>query len=469
MARGDCNDADAAVYPGAADVGGDGIDSDCGGSDGAEPHVGLSSSSSASIELAVAAAGDGSTVWVGPGTYEAVDISFAGRGIALRSTDGPLVTILDAGGQGRVFIFNSGETSAARVDGFTITGGEAPRGGGIRTNRTSPVLENLVVIGNHASIDGGGISSAFGAPVYRRVIVADNAADNLGGGGLADSSAEVTLEDVLFQSNKALEGGGFYASTATLTMNRVGFVDNVATADGGHGGGAYLSSLTSLSGHNWWFQGNEASLGGGLYLIDTSATLPNLLVMDNRADKGGGMFLKNASVTFQNITVMSNEADTGAGVHLVGSGSPAFIDAAIAYNSTGNVYNNMSSGDPSFSCSSLYAPDGAFNHNLSNSSGFEVGEEPSFIDYDDTGMPVDAHLAIWSPLVDAGCPELTDPDGTVSDIGAYGGPMADAWDRDLDGAPDYFWPGFIEDAPQGFDPADFDCEDTIDTVQVCEN
>ena len=35
----------------------------------------------------------------------------------------------------------------------------------------------------------------------------------------------------------------------------------------------------------------------------------------------------------------------------------------------------------------------------------------------------DYHLQSSSPLVDAGNPSVIDVDGTVSDIGAYGGPL----------------------------------------------
>jgi hypothetical protein len=37
----------------------------------------------------------------------------------------------------------------------------------------------------------------------------------------------------------------------------------------------------------------------------------------------------------------------------------------------------------------------------------------------------DFHLAPGSPLVDAGDPAVTDPDGSAADIGRYGGPDAD--------------------------------------------
>ncbi len=44
------------------------------------------------------------------------------------------------------------------------------------------------------------------------------------------------------------------------------------------------------------------------------------------------------------------------------------------------------------------------------------GEEPDF------------HLSAGSPAIDAGAPDLLDPDGSPSDIGAYGGPEAAGWE-----------------------------------------
>ena len=46
-----------------------------------------------------------------------------------------------------------------------------------------------------------------------------------------------------------------------------------------------------------------------------------------------------------------------------------------------------------------------------------------------------------SPLIDAGDPTLLDPDGSPSDIGAYGGPGAATWDLDWDGYYEWWQPG----------------------------
>ena len=69
--------------------------------------------------------------------------------------------------------------------------------------------------------------------------------------------------------------------------------------------------------------------------------------------------------------------------------------------------------------------------------------------------------------LNAGDPAITDADGSRADIGSYGGLGGDEWDRDSDGVPDYFWPGEWSDAPPGFDPGDYDCDDLDPEVQGC--
>lgn len=53
-----------------------------------------------------------------------------------------------------------------------------------------------------------------------------------------------------------------------------------------------------------------------------------------------------------------------------------------------------------------------------------------------------------------------DPDGSPTDAGCYGGATGGRWDRDLDGLPEYFWPGTYADAPAGVTASDFDGQDT---------
>src|SRR5205085_2780917 len=78
-----------------------------------------------------------------------------------------------------------------------------------------------------------------------------------------------------------------------------------------------------------------------------------------------------------------------------------------------------------------------------------IAAEPMLVDYTLDGTPDDDNLVPLrdSPLVDAGDPMLSDPDGSVSDIGATGGPGASAVDADGDGY-----------------PASTDCDDTDPAV-----
>ncbi len=67
----------------------------------------------------------------------------------------------------------------------------------------------------------------------------------------------------------------------------------------------------------------------------------------------------------------------------------------------------------------------------------------------------DLHLAPTSPMLDAGDPAVADPDGSLSDIGIYGGAGAALWDLDQDGYVEWWLPG-------AYDPATspgMDCDD----------
>jgi len=70
-------------------------------------------------------------------------------------------------------------------------------------------------------------------------------------------------------------------------------------------------------------------------------------------------------------------------------------------------------------------------------------------------------LSILSSLLfDAGDPALMDPDGSTSDIGAYGGPGAEFWDLDWDGYPEWWLPGPYDSVTS----PRMDCDDGDDQV-----
>jgi len=103
-------------------------------------------------------------------------------------------------------------------------------------------------------------------------------------------------------------------------------------------------------------------------------------------------------------------------------------------------------------------------HGMADPTGQDgnVSVDPGFLDYDPaaTADDWDLHLTLSSSLVDAGDPAILDPDGSRSDMGAYGGPYAASWDLDWDGYSEWWRPGAYDAATS----ANMDCDDRDDAV-----
>ena len=88
---------------------------------------------------------DGDTVIVRSGTYEE-NIDFSGKDVVVKGADGAAVTVIDGGKLDSVVTFQSGETAAAVLEGFTLTNGSGTvsgsktYGGGVYCLSSSPLL-----------------------------------------------------------------------------------------------------------------------------------------------------------------------------------------------------------------------------------------------------------------------------------------------------------------------------------------
>jgi parallel beta-helix repeat protein len=135
------------------------------------------------IAEGINAASDGDTVLVAAGTYTGpnnIDIDFSGKLVVLYAPNGPSVTIIDCNGLGRGFDFHSGETAAAAVVGFTITGGQADYGGAIRCDRSYPQFRDCIITGNSDPNEGtAGIYCYLSYPTLADCNIVDNIGDGL--------------------------------------------------------------------------------------------------------------------------------------------------------------------------------------------------------------------------------------------------------------------------------------------------
>lgn len=487
--RGDCDDSSLSIHAGAPDPSGDGIDQDCGGLDGAQPHVGFSGSPFTSLQAALDASPAGSTVWVNSGSYTIKDLSFKGKAISLRGLSLANRPTLDAKGQGRCLIANTNESRSTLVDGFIFKGGSSTGdggaiwisgahptlrrcaitastatgiGGGIYIGDSSnALLEDLTCSSNQATY-GGGVGIAKNAnPTLRRCTLRQNSASEEGGG--IYSSSSLTLEQSEVSENTAngvLGGGGAAFEGPSVDLKLVRFHDNKAL--NGYAGGFLGYNLTSGSVSHVTVQNNQAKYGGGIALNSclSKFALQYLLVTNNSATtRAGGIDLYKASPGISFAVLVGNSSPTSGGVAVGSNSAPTFRQTIFSANSSYNVTASGTGANPLFYYCDLF---GSPNYDMASLSGAgNLTTDPRFF------ATSDFHLSTSSPLRGVGDPTLSDPDGSSCDLGIFGGERADEWDLDLDTYPDWFWPGPLSAAPSMVSVNAFDCDDQDSFVVLC--
>jgi len=441
----DCDDNDPLVNPGATEFcdGADNdcdlqVDEDCLDCDGTVPG------DWATIQAGIDGAGWGEVVCVEPGTYVEL-LDFNGAVVTVVGIAGPTVTIVDGDNAGSVLTMNSGETSSAILQGFTLTGGMSIYGGGVYIESSAPTLRNLVVIGNEAVLRGGGIYLFYGWPAFEGVQVIGNTAGDVGG-GLDEHTSGGSFQRVTFAGNDALAGGGVYLTTSSSQYNDVVFHENASLTDGG---GMAVTGGGTPALYNAVFAGNTANGdGGGLLATASSPGFDNVIVAGNTAlGDGGGLYFEGSSnPSLVNVSVVGNEAGGfGGGLGIASSYgyyTAVTFSGNTAGTSGGGVY--ASGGLQTLShCNSWgNAPDDYDGMTDPTGTSGNISDDPGHLDTTAADPLLwDVHLGVGSPLIDACDGVVTDPDGLGGDIGAYGGDFADSWDLDGDGYPQWWPPG----------------------------
>ncbi len=263
----------------------------------------------ATISDAVAAAGDGVTIFLAPGTYqEAID--FAGKAITIEGDPAnPGSVVLSGGGPSgipsSVVIFQSGEGVESILRGVTIRDGRwgtslpgdpATRAGGALFGwETSPTIEDCIIESNAAPLGGGAFFRA-GAVVLRRCEFRSNNASSYGGGLNLSRCSGAVIEDCIFENNFTnASGGGFHAFGGSPTLIGCNFLSNVALQPGGgvswDAGGQGPIVLEDCA-----FQFNEtnSTTGGGvatLFGTTPPVELLGTVICDNDPDEIAGGYL----------------------------------------------------------------------------------------------------------------------------------------------------------------------------------
>ena len=412
---GDCDDTSAAAYPGGEEVC-DRLDNDC---DGVTDYDAWVPDDYSTLQDAIAGASTGEHVCVESGRYTE-RLLFEGERMTLEGESG---AVLDGDGYGPVVTLQS--NSKVTLAGFTIEHGEAAQGAAIYVQNSDDVsLERLVVQDNECNSSScrGAVHVENSDCSLSDILIQDNvsnASSTAYAAGLSFDDSKPTLDGVSVHYNassgSSVWSAGIYADNSDGDWSRVDVRANEAV-----GSNFVTAAGVSLNGNsdptitNFIVAGNEAE-ADNIYAVGVwcysgcQASFTNGVIHGNVADGGyvyGSAFTaySSSAPTLVNVSVTDNEA----------SGSVQGTALSAVSSSSINVSYSNFDGNDSPAWSGLSNP-GTSNGNLV--------EDP---DYDDIGgfkpEKWEFTLQTGSALIDEGTPSLSDPDGSRSDVGAYGGP-----------------------------------------------
>lgn len=322
-----------------------------------------------SLQNALIVAGQGDQVWVAAGTYKPndqndsfeleswLDIYGGLAGDETQQTfDPPDVdnrdfeaneTILSGnldGGNCYVVIDATGANDA-KLDGFTITGGNGGHGG-----------------------DDGGAGVYVGWPstaTFRNLLIIGNQVPDYawGGGMFIDGYCQPVLENCTFRENRGGAGGGLFIreSSERPFVEKCTFIDNVAA----NGGGVFNQSYGDLVLYDCIFVGNRAHDGGGL-TNQFDVELVNCLFNGNTAFNNGGAIDDLGDAVLRNCTLSNNACfcGVGGGIRLTGANTDTLVNSVFWGNSDSEgpgetAQIRVASGSPSVKAK-VFWNDGVF-------------------------------------------------------------------------------------------------------------
>jgi hypothetical protein len=306
------------------------------------------------IQAAINASDHGDEITVMPGSY-AGRIDFTGKNITLRSDDPEdpeivAATIIDGAGAGTVVTFGGGETNAAVLRGFTITGGNAgnANGGGILVgNGSAPVITGNVITRNEATYGAGVTVTGGAAPVIESNVFIDNTATSRRGSAIyAIGQSSVVLQDNVFRDHVGGDGvihiGGANANDASAAVIAGNTLDNNSTDFGVGAIKVTVQSRATITGNvitnNTGATDNAA---GAIYVgFNSEADIRDNTITGNRGTRAGAIVVyRESSAVITGNTITGNAAGTEDDTRY-GTGGGILVTYQADAEITGNTISN---------------------------------------------------------------------------------------------------------------------------------
>ena len=183
------------------------------------------------IQAAINAAGAGDTVSVAAGTY--VENITMKDGVALIGA-GPNVCKIDGDGAGRMVTCTGCGSDGVRLEGFTITDGDAEvRAGGMYILNSTAVVVNCVFSWNRSQDYGGAMVNEDSFVSILGCTFSNNRSEC--GGGILNRNSSINISDCTFTSNFSIDSGGALRNTnnSSVQITRCSFTENRSDEAGG--------------------------------------------------------------------------------------------------------------------------------------------------------------------------------------------------------------------------------------------
>jgi len=322
------------------------------------------------IQAAVDAAFGGDEIVIADGTWTGAGNRgvIVEKGVLIRSASlDPALCVVDCQAADRGFTFQ-GFSSAARLEGVTVTNGSAANGGGILFKGVSPTIRNCRLLGNLATGTGGGgvaLESAASPRLIGCMISGNEVSGTNGGAGLWNVGGSPVLVNCVVSGNSTVG---------------IGLV----------GGGMYTTQYGNPVIANCAFYGNSGYDGSGLYCsFYSNPTVVSSVFWANTPGSSGKpivqAFAAVATVTYSDV----EGGFTGTGNF---ASNPVFVDADGPDGVLGN-------GDDDFALARFSPCTDAGNSSAPALAGIttDLAGQPRFVD--DAGV---ANTGNGAPPVDVG-------------------------------------------------------------------
>ena len=310
-----------------------------------------------------------SGTWVAAAASEPV-LQLQQRALTVRALDASDPPVLDGGESGRAMVIDGGVVVLQDLvlQGGTIPGGDLDgdgatddweRSGGAITMHNATVTMQRVSLHGGTALHGGclgawdsdvlctdvditsGVATFFGGGVrvHGGVFVwnggntshciSDTGGAIAGGGGCA-----VTLSDVSVQSCSATYyGGGVCLDSSQSSVNTIFSDVSVMQCSASQSGGGVYVYGGELQATNLVVEQCQAANGAGVDAIAAVLDINVGALRDNIAsDEGGGLRVVDGSASLERVTVQRNEAVYGAGVLLDWCDEASLLDVSYSEN-----------------------------------------------------------------------------------------------------------------------------------------